>query len=253
MSHVQAALPCHIDTLAPQRQTLMNYFVQTESGHAENMEASPLAGEFVTMASEIAALRSQMRIFRSIAFGSLAVSMLVLALLGHSYMGPSAKGMHSATNVQASVTELDGGVWSSQVIVPYGFKACDSTAEPPQIAPIRQSGEFLFLSGILGYDTPCKTAVEDVTEQFTAAFKWANDTLTTAGVSWVDVMSVTSYHVGLKEHQAIFAKTRQDFLPRQPYPAWTAVGVNKLYFDHEVFEMTIIARRPRCVGLECDR
>jgi len=227
---------------------MTRYFVETESG----AEASPLAGETASLASEIAALRSQIRIFRGVALGSLAVSMVVLAMLGHSYFGPSTTGVRTARTAKLPVIGLNE-VFDAPVIVPYGFKACDSTSEPPQIAPIRQNGEFLFLSGILGYDTPCKTAVKDVTEQFRAAFKWANDTLTTAGVSWVDVMSVTSYHVDLKGHEKIFAKSREDFLPRQPYPAWTAVGVNKLYFDNEVFEMTIIARRQGCIGLECDR
>jgi len=204
------------------------------------------------MANELAALRSQMRIMRAVALGSLAVSMVVLALVGHIYLGghPTKPMAMAPTVAQGRAVELWG---PNNVIVPYGFKACDSTDGTPQMAPIRKNGEFLFLSGILGYETPCKSAVKDVGKQIEASFKWAGDTLTTAGVTWADVMSVTSYHVNLTDHQEVFAQMREQAFPAQPYPAWTAVGVKSLYFEHEVFEMTIIARIPKCSGLECDR
>jgi len=224
-------------------------YLETECG---NSEAVPLAGETSALATELAAMRAQMRILRGVAFGSLAVSMVVLALLGHSVLRTSSTGLPGAAVVPPGViagTQL----WEqNDVIVPYGFKSCDSAAEPPQIAPIRKTGDFLFLSGILGYEVPCKSAVKDVHKQIESAFRWANDTLATAGVSWKDVLSVTSYHVNLDQHQPIFTRMREMVLPAPPYPAWTAVGVKSLYFPHEVFEMTIVARHV-CVGLECDR
>lgn len=204
----------------------------------------------LAIASEVAALRSQMRIFRGVALGSLAVSMVALAMLAHNTIGGTS--LPSRTQLVEETIPTTQLWQNDAVIVPYGFKSCDSAAEPPQIAPIREKGGFLFLSGILGYDTPCKSAVRDGNKQIEAAFKWADDTLSTAKVSWSDVMSVTSYHVNLTQHQETFAAQREKYMPKPPYPAWTAVGVNQLYFEHEVFEMTIIAKKPECVGLECD-
>jgi len=203
-------------------------------------------------ASEIKALRAQMRTLRSLTIGSFALSALILFVAGamafHHAGGRKASRHRGGLDVQQ--------LWSSggeaNVIVPYGFKACDSSTMPPQIAPIRKTEDFLFLSGILGYEVPCKSAVKDVAGQIKAAFKWANETLAAAGADWKDVLSVTSYHVDLHNHDDVFARMREQVLPEPPYPAWTAVGVKSLYFENEVFEMSIIARH-QCVGLQCDR
>merc|ERR1719454_151574 len=114
------------------------------------------------MAHEVAGIRAQMKIFRGIAMGSLAVSMVVLALVAHSFLGGS--GMQSPLQGQSrSMKVQTTQLWEEEeVIVPYGFKACDSPKGDPQMAPIRKSGDFLFLSGLLGYETPCKSAVKDV-------------------------------------------------------------------------------------------
>lgn len=226
-------------------------YLEAECDGAEAWTLSGNGSNDSAMAYEVAGLRAQMRVLRGIAMGSLGVSMVVLALLAHSFLGGS--GVHTtvqgrSTSMKVPTTQL----WEEEeVIVPYGFKACDSAAGSPQMAPIRKSGDFLFLSGILGYEKPCKSAVKDVEKQIIAAFKWANDTLETAKVQWSDVLSVTSYHVNLDEHHEIFKREREKVFEKPPYPAWTALGVKQLYFDHEVFEMSIIAEKI-CVGLECD-
>merc|ERR1719343_115448 len=117
-----------------------------------------------------------------------------------------------AFHTLAESSSSDLQMWdfpTDSVIVPYGFQGCDSSNMPPQIAPIRKNGDFVFLSGILGYEKPCKTAVQDVRGQIIAAFRWANRTLSAAKVSWKDVLSVTSYHVDLQNHSSIFAKMRE--------------------------------------------
>ena len=59
---------------------------------------------------------------------------------------------------------------------------------------VRRSGDFLFFSGLLGYEEPCKTAVKDSTKQVEMAFHWMDKTLKSAGIGWIDLVSVTSYH-----------------------------------------------------------
>lgn len=223
-------------------------------------EAAPLtATSEDAKADEIAALRAQMRTLRAISLSSFALCVVALAILANNSLNMRGVGSHSSvshlTHVAdlAASTQLSADLGDNNVIVPYGFKSCDSTAMPPQIAPIRNNGDFLFLSGILGYDKPCKSAHKNATKQIEAAFKWADDTLKAAKVDWEDVLTVTSYHVELEKHQHIFSEMREKVLPGPPYPAWTAVGVKSLYFPDEIFEMTIVARKKECVGLECDR
>ena len=44
-----------------------------------------------------------------------------------------------------------------------------------------------------------------------------------------DVVEITSYHVGLNEHIGLFMQVKDGFV-KDPYPAWTAVGVSELAF-----------------------
>lgn len=219
--------------------------------------AASSADEQEASSSEIRALKAQMRTLRNVAVGSLALSAAVLVAVGAiavQVMAPQQVHGRSVASGHLEVQQLFEDRHEDAVIVPYGFKACDSSQMPPQVAPIRKTGDFLFLSGILGYDVPCKSAVKDVSKQIQAAFKWANQTLRAAGAEWEDVLTVTSYHVDLynREHDDVFVREREKVLPKPPYPAWTAIGVKSLYFTGEVFEMSIIARRKPCEGLECD-
>lgn len=145
--------------------------------------------------------------------------------------------------------------WSGpdRVIVPYGFNGCDTSQMPPQIAPVRRAGDFLFLSGILGYNKVCASAEPDPGKQIELAFHWADVALRASGSDWTEVMSVTSYHLDLKGHMDTFVRMRKKYLPPYPLPAWTAVQVGAMYFPDEVYEMTLIALRKPCDNLECDR
>ena len=89
-------------------------------------------------------------------------------------------------------TQLWAGADSD--LVPEEFSYCNTAGWPAQIAPVRRSGDFLFFSGLLGYEEPCKTAVKDSTKQVEMAFHWMDKTLKSAGIGWIDLVSVTSYH-----------------------------------------------------------
>lgn len=194
-------------------------------------------------------------------YGGFAVTILVCvvsvgtALTNGGHFSSPAFGRNEVTDLKAA-QELWRG--EDRVIVPYGFKGCDSANMPPQIAPARRAGNFLFMSGILGYKDPCVSAEPDPEKQIEAAFKWTqyimNQTSTAAHkMSWKDVMSVTSYHVNIHEHVDVFTKMRNEYLPEEPYPAWTMVEVSGLYYENQVMELALIARTPPCNGMECDR
>ena len=65
-------------------------------------------------------------------------------------------------------------------------------------------------------------------------------TLAEAGASWTDVVSLTTYHIGLRTQSAMLLKVAGDFLD-VPYPAWTAVGVTELWPPEAVIEISCIA------------
>ena len=56
------------------------------------------------------------------------------------------------------------------------------------------------------------------------------------GSRWIDLVSVTSYHVNIDAHLDTFLAQRKKYLAQAPYPAWTSVSVPKLFFEHEVAE-----------------
>lgn len=65
-------------------------------------------------------------------------------------------------------------------------------------------------------------------------------TLAEAGATWADVVSLTTYHIGLRGQTAMLLKVATEFLDA-PYPAWTAVGVTELWPPEAVVEISCIA------------
>jgi len=199
--------------------------------------------------------RSELQRAMRRAYGIFALSVFFVAC-AVALSVQSNSGTFSSSAIMSFKKAKVGSVqskWSGEdkVIVPYGFDGCDSTALPPQIAPVRRAGDFLFFSGVLGYDQPCVSAHTDPEKQIAAAFKWANITLATARTSWADVLSVTSYHVDMSVHMDTFVSEREKYVTKLPYPAWTSVGVKSLYFPNEILEMQMVARMAPCNSLEC--
>ena len=81
---------------------------------------------------------------------------------------------------------------------------------------------------------------EDPEAQIRGTFANIALTLAEAGASWSDVVSLTTYHVGLRRQTAMVLRVAGDFL-EVPYPAWTAVGVTELWPPEAVVETSCIA------------
>jgi enamine deaminase RidA (YjgF/YER057c/UK114 family) len=107
-------------------------------------------------------------------------------------------------------------------------------------SPAVESGGFLFVSGCTGM-RPDGTSSEDVRDQFRQAFKTVEMSLTEAGLTFSDVVEMTTYHVGLKGHFEDFAAVKDEFIA-EPYPAWTAIGVSELAADGAVIEIKVTAK-----------
>lgn len=107
-------------------------------------------------------------------------------------------------------------------------------------SPAVESGGFLFVSGCTG-TRPDGTISTDVQEQFRQAFKTVETSLVAGGLTYSDVVEMTSYHVGLAEHFAEFMLVKDEFI-EEPYPAWTAIGVSGLAATGAVIEIKVTAK-----------
>ncbi len=95
-----------------------------------------------------------------------------------------------------------------------------------QYAPAVRAGNLLFLSGVVATVTEADHGqIEPAIER---AFDEIELVLSEAGASWRDVVDVTSYMTDLdRQIGPLWAiKGRR---VSAPYPAWTAIGVDRLY------------------------
>ena len=63
---------------------------------------------------------------------------------------------------------------------------------------------------------------------------------TEAGSSMDNVIEMTTYHVGLQEHIGTFMKVKDKYV-KEPYPAWTAIGITELAIPGGLVEIRVIA------------
>ncbi len=107
-------------------------------------------------------------------------------------------------------------------------------------APAVIDGEHLRCSGMIGM-RPDMSVPDDPRAQFAQAFSNLEGLLTEAGLTFADVVEITSYHVGLQQHVQVFGEIKDEFVAA-PYPAWTAVGVTELAMPGALVEIQITAR-----------
>jgi enamine deaminase RidA (YjgF/YER057c/UK114 family) len=128
---------------------------------------------------------------------------------------------------------------SKDVVVPKGMEAY---YDQFHFAPAVKDGNRLYCSGVIGTGTDGKPAADPET-QFTQAFDALQSVLTTAGVTFDDVIEMTTFHVGLQAHLPTFMKVKDRYM-KVPYPAWTAIGITELALPGGLVEIKVIARLP---------
>lgn len=107
-------------------------------------------------------------------------------------------------------------------------------------SPVLMSGDFAFFSGQTG-TRPGGTVTPDPEQQFRDAFSFLKANLSAARLNFDDVVEMTTYHVDLRKHLALFVKVKDEHISA-PYPAWTAIGVTELITAETLVEIRIIAR-----------
>jgi enamine deaminase RidA (YjgF/YER057c/UK114 family) len=101
------------------------------------------------------------------------------------------------------------------------------------------AGDTIYLSGVVVGQRE-REALEAAYER---AYGRIAAILRRAGASWDDVVDITSYHTDITtQFEAMTAVHRRHVRP--PFPAWTAIDVDRLIPERGITEIKIVARRP---------
>jgi enamine deaminase RidA (YjgF/YER057c/UK114 family) len=125
-----------------------------------------------------------------------------------------------------------------KILVPHEFS---NVPDRWHFAPIVDTGEFVFFSGITGVHPDGSLSGEPET-QFRDTFRFVAMHIETAGLQFEDIVEMTTYHVGLRKHLRTFIKVKDEYI-KAPYPAWSAIGITELITEGTLAEIRIIAKR----------
>ena len=103
------------------------------------------------------------------------------------------------------------------------------------------SGDSVTLSGVVAGLRPGET---DLRASYTRTFERIEGILRSAGVSWDDVVDITSFHTDLATQMPAIVAVKNRYV-KPPYPSWTAIQVVRLIPDNGITEIKIVARKPR--------
>ena len=137
---------------------------------------------------------------------------------------------------------------AKHAVVPKGMEWATAT-EGIHFSPALVSGDLVFVSGV-GVGLRKNETQADKEAAIDRAFQAIGRTLSEAGASWDDVVEIRSYHTdftaGAKpsEQQALFRRVKDRYV-KAPYPAWTAVGVARLWEESLFAEISVVARLPK--------
>ena len=97
----------------------------------------------------------------------------------------------------------------------------------------------LFLTGFTGANADGVLS-DDPETQMRNAFEKIGYVLRDAGLGFDALVEMTTYHIGLKQHLALFKAVRADYVV-EPYPAWTAIEVAGFVRDGAIIEIRAVA------------
>jgi len=134
-----------------------------------------------------------------------------------------------------------GAVSERRAIEPDAWGADLEWYRETRLSPAVQVGELLFVAGCTG----AAAAVDGPRAQMRRAYEEIGQVLDAAGASWDDVVSMTTYHVHFRRDIDAMTEIHREFVTKEPFPAWTAVGVTALYEPEAIVEISVHALVPR--------
>ncbi len=99
-------------------------------------------------------------------------------------------------------------------------------------------GDTVYLSGVIVGAGQDGTLSEEGLE---STFQYLGSVLERAGSSWDDVIDLTTYHTDIEASMPAFSAVKNRYI-KAPFPAWTAIDVDRLYSPGGVIEIKITAR-----------
>lgn len=141
---------------------------------------------------------------------------------------------------QVSVSAVDLGVSQVNKLRTFVPPGTEWMINDFGMSPAIRAGNQIWLSGV--------TVSPKEGQTFEAALDQAFSTITTilesADLTWSNVVDITSFHIDIDAQRDVFLKVKGKYVTARPYPAWTAVGVNRLWLPTIVAEVKIVAVVP---------
>ncbi|KPN91375.1 RidA family protein [Pseudomonas nunensis] len=125
-----------------------------------------------------------------------------------------------------------------EIIIPAAMKAI---VERAGYAPAVKVGDTLYCAGQVGR-TPDLQVIEDPEQQFMCAWENLGQVLEAGGCTFEDVVEMTTYHVDMSKHMAVFRDVKNRLFPKG-LCAWTCIGVSELAHPGLLVEIKCIAVR----------
>jgi enamine deaminase RidA (YjgF/YER057c/UK114 family) len=103
-------------------------------------------------------------------------------------------------------------------------------------------GDRVWLSGVVAGLRPGETMANQEAA-YDRAFRRIENVLKRAGSSFDGVVEITTFHTDLPAQIEAFKKVKHRYI-RRPFPAWTAIDIDRLVPDRGLVEIKLVARRP---------
>ena len=152
---------------------------------------------------------------------------------------PLSAALLSAALLLGAAPATAGSRQDATVIMPEDPKA-RQMLEDWGFADAVVSGDTVYLSGVVA---GLREGETDLQPAFTRAFDRIGAILGRAGASWDDVVEMTTYHTDLTSQMPGFMAVKHRYV-KQPFPAWTAIGVSRLVPGNGLVEMKVTAKLP---------
>ena len=123
-----------------------------------------------------------------------------------------------------------------EIIIPEVMKPI---VERAGYAPAVRVGDTLYCAGQVGRTADLQV-IADPEQQFISAWESLRQVLAAGGCTFEDVVDMTTYHVDLAQHMAVFREVKNRLFPRG-HCAWTTIGVSELAHPGLLVEIKCVA------------
>jgi enamine deaminase RidA (YjgF/YER057c/UK114 family) len=101
------------------------------------------------------------------------------------------------------------------------------------------AGDKVYLSGIVAVLNEGET---DIEASFERVYQRVGSILKRAGVSWDDIVDITSFHTDVTTQIEPMVNVQKRYI-KSPPAAWTAIGIDRLIRPNGITEIKFVAQR----------